>query len=252
MVYYTTKYTKNERVRALRVAIVDDDPKDLGHLRDVLETYAETRNMDMEVSAFSSGSDLMKVFQPGKYELIFFDNYIGNGLGIDFARTVRAQDAEVEFVFVSMSPEFAVAGFEVRAMHYLIKPATLEAIEKVFERFLKHSLKSDAPMIELTFDYHSVMVPVRSIRYLEIIGRGCCVHGEKDFQTNATLKKIMEELPPDEFVRTHSSYAVRLSCIRTMTKTDFVLDNGEVIPIGRAFNECKSTYIEYLTKKQPQ
>ncbi len=239
-------------MRILRIAIVDDDEMDLGHLRDLLETYAEARKTEMEIDSFSSGSDLMRAFRPGMYDLIFFDNYIGNGLGIDFARMVRARDEAVEFVFVSMSPEFAVAGFEVRAMHYLLKPATFEGIANIFKRFLKHSPNLDEPSIELTYDYHPVMVPVRSIRYIEIVGRSCFIHGEREFQTNAPLKKLMEDLPPGEFIRTHSSYAVRLSCIRTMNKTEFILDDGKVIPIGRAFNECKSTYIEYLTDKRAE
>lgn len=234
----------------MRIAIVDDDATDLNHLRDVLETYADKRNIDMEVSAFSSGGDFMRDFQPGKYDLIFFDNYIGNGLGIDFARAVRAQDAAVEFVFVSMSPEFAVAGFEVRAMHYLLKPASPENIEKVFERFWQPTPKHDEPMIEVISERHPIMIPVRSIQYIEVVNRTCFIHGEKEFQTNAQLKNLMEILPPDEFIRTHSSFAVRLSCIRTMTKTDFVMDDDKIIPIGRAFNDCKSAYIEYLTKKK--
>ena len=237
-------------MRALQIAIVDDDANDLNHLRDVLESYADKRNIDMEVDAFSSGSDFMRDFHPGKYEMIFFDNYIGNGLGIDFARAVRRQDEEVEFVFVSMSPEFAVSGFEVRALHYLIKPATPEAIEAVFERIWKHTPKAEDPMIEVIFERHPLLISVRSIRYIEVVNRTCFIYGEKECQTHVPLKKLMETLPPGEFIRTHSSYAVRLSCIRSMTRTEFVLDDGKVIPIGRAFNDCKSAYIEYLTDKK--
>ena len=233
----------------MRIAIVDDDEMDLSHLRDVIETYADSRGIDVRVAPFSSGSDLMQSFQPGMYDLIFFDNYIGSGLGIDFARMVRAKDEAVELVFVSMSPEFAVSSFEVRALHYLLKPVTSAGIEKVFDRLLKRSPKLDEPMIEVTLDYHPVMIPVRSIRYLESDGRSCIIHGEKDFQLNVTLKKMMEALPPKEFFRTHSSYAVQLTCIRAMNKTGFVLDDGRTIPIGRAYSECKSAYIEYLTNK---
>ncbi len=235
---------------ALRIAIVDDDANDLNHLRDVLETYADARDIGMEVDTFSSGSDFMRDFQPGKYDLIFFDNYIGKGLGIDFARTVREQDEEVELVFVSMSPEFAVSGFEVRALHYLIKPATPENIEKMFERFWQHRVKPEEPMLEVIRERHPIMIPVRSIRYIEVVNRTCYIYGEQEFQTNVPLKKLMESLPPDEFIRTHSGYAVRLSCIRTMSKTEFIMDDDKAIPIGRAFNDCKSAYIEYLTNKK--
>lgn len=234
----------------MRIAIVDDDEKDLGHLRDVVETYIETRKMETEIDAFSSGSDFLQAFRPGKYQLIFFDNYIGNGLGIDFARAVRRQDEEVEFVFVSMSPEFAVSGFEVRALHYLLKPAAAEDIAKVFDRLWKHMQKTDEPMLEVMSDYHPLLIPIRSIRYIEIVNKVCCIHCEQVVETNAQLKKLMDLLPPDEIVRTHSSFAVRLSCIRAMDKNEFIMDDGKVIPIGRAYYDCKSAYIEYLTNKR--
>lgn len=236
-------------MRDVRIAIVDDDANDLRHLRDVLETYADPRNIEMEIDAFSSGSAFIRDFQPGKYEMIFFDNYIGKGLGIDFARIVRTQDEEVEIVFVSMSPEFAVSGFEVRALHYLIKPATPEAIEGVFERIWKHTPKVEDTMIEVIFERHPLLISARSIRYIEVVNRTCYIYGEKECQTHVPLKKLLETLPPGEFIRTHSSFAVRLSCIRTMDKTDFILDDGKAIPIGRAFSDCKSAYIEYLTNR---
>ena len=114
----------------MRIAIVEDDEKDMEHLRSVVDAYAGSRNMPVQIDTFSSGEDFLRAFEPKKYALVFFDNYIGNGLGIDFARRTRAQDPEVEFAFVSMSPEFAVSGFEVRALHYIIKPATPDAIDR--------------------------------------------------------------------------------------------------------------------------
>ena len=237
-------------MRTLRIAIVDDDEKDIGHLRDVIETFAETRSMDIAIDAFSSGSDFLQAFQPGKYKLVFFDNYIGNGLGIDFARKARALDEEAEFVFVSMSPEFAVSGFEVRALHYLIKPATVGAIEKVFDRLWKHAPTADEPMLEVVCDYRPIRIPIRSIRYIEVINRTCRIHGKTEIETLSQLEKLLEPLPPGEIVRTHRSFAVRLSCIRAMNKNEFIMDDGKVIPIGRTYNDCKSAYIEYLTNKQ--
>lgn len=246
MIYYTTIHHKKERVRALRIAIVDDDVKDLSHLQDVLESYAVTREINIKIDTFLSGRNFLQAFRPGKYELIFFDNYIGNGLGIDFARTVRTQDEKVEFVFVSMSPEFAVSGFEVRALHYLIKPATSEAIEKVFERFWKHSQKAEEPMVELIIERRPVLIPVRSIRYIEVVNKSCIIHTKQDITVHMQLDKIIALLPPSEFMRTHRAYALRLDCIQTMTPSDFVLKSGEKIPIGRTYQDCRSTYIEYF------
>lgn len=234
----------------MRIAIVEDDEKDLEHLRGVVDAYAGSRNMPVQIDTFSSGEDFLRAFEPKKYALVFFDNYIGNGLGIDFARRTRAQDPEVEFAFVSMSTEFAVSGFEVRALHYIIKPATPDAIGAVFDRFRNHTQKAESPMIEVVSDYHPVLIPSQSIRYINVEDKTCIIHADTDVRVYMRLEKLMELLPPDEFVRTHRSYAVRLDRIQTMNPTGFVLKDGDAVPIGRSYQSCRSAYIEYFADRR--
>ena len=214
----------------MRIAIVEDDEQDMENLRSVVDTYTGARGISIEIDTFSSGTDFLHTFTPQKYGLVFLDNYIGSGLGIDFARAARAQDEKVEFVFVSMSPEFAVSGFEVRALHYLIKPATAEAIAEVFERLWKHAPKPEDPMIEVICDYHPILVPAHSIRYIEAANKMCVIHAQKEIQTYMNLETLVELLPPAEFVRTHKSFAVGLACIRAMNQNDFILNDGRTIP----------------------
>ena len=125
----------------MRIAIVEDDKKDMEQLVDVIKAYAAGHEISLELDTFASGEDFLRAFAPQKYKLIFFDNYIGSGLGIDLARKARELDNDVEFVFVSMSMEFALSGYEVRALHYLIKPATFGEIEKIFERLWRNTSK---------------------------------------------------------------------------------------------------------------
>lgn len=235
----------------MRIAIVEDDEKDMAHLRGVVGAYAEGRGMPTEIDTFSSGEDFLRSFAPKKYELIFFDNYIGNGLGIDFARKVRSMDEEAEFVFVSMSPEFAVAGFEVRALHYLIKPATSDGVAKVFERLWEHAPKPESPMVEVMSGRQPVLLPVSSVRYIEVADKTCVVHGDEDVHVYMRLDPLLELFPPNELVRTHKSYAVRLGAIKAMGQKEFLLKSGETVPIGRAYhNDCKSAFIEYLANQR--
>ncbi|MBQ9377614.1 MAG: response regulator transcription factor [Schwartzia sp.] len=230
----------------MRIAIVEDEEKDMRQLMGVLDAYAGGRGLTVEIDAFSSGEDFLRAFEPKKYALVFFDNYIGNGLGIDFAHKARALDTDVEFVFVSMSMEFALSGYEVRALHYLIKPVTSEEIEKVFTRLLRKASTSEVPMVEVTCDYQPVLIPADSIRYIEVDNKACIIHGEKDFKTYMRLGSLMELLPPDDFIRSHRSFAVRLACIQSMNRNEFVLKGGESVPISQSYhNDCKRAYIEY-------
>lgn len=231
----------------MRIAIVEDDEKDLRQLTDVLVAYAAAHDLSVEIDTFSSGENFLRAFEPQKYTLVFLDNYIGNGLGIDLARKARALDAAVALVFVSMSMDFALSGYEVRALHYLIKPATPEEMEKVFERLPQNGPEAKEAAIEVICDYRPILIPADSIRYIEVVGKACVIHAEKDVKTYMPLGSLIDRLPPDDFIRTHRSYVVRLSCIRAMHKNEFTLKDGVVVPISQSYhNNSHRAYIEYL------
>lgn len=235
----------------MRIAIVDDDERDLAQLRGVVDAYTAERGMPAKIDVFSSGGDFLRAFAPKKYNLVFFDNYIGNGLGIDVARKTRELDEEVEFVFVSMSPEFAVSGFEVRALHYLIKPATPNAIAQVFDRLWKRPAEPEPAMLEVMSDHRPILIPVPSIRFIEVVDKTCFIRAQEDVPVYMSLDKLMEFLPPNVFVRTHRSYVVRLDAIQSLEQNEFLLKGGGSVPIGRAYqNACKSAFIEYLTNQR--
>ncbi|MBR1759726.1 MAG: response regulator transcription factor [Schwartzia sp.] len=231
----------------MRIAMVEDEEKDRKHLSDVLCTYAERNGLALEIDAFSSGEDFWRAFEPQKYALVFLDNYIGTGLGIDLARKARALDPAVEFVFVSMSMEFAFLGYEVHALHYLLKPATMDEIDKVFARLPKNEPEPEDTMLEVVSDYRPMLVPAKSIRYIEVIDKVCIIHAAEDIKTYMPLGNLAELLPPDDFLRTHRSFVVALGSILSMGKNEFALKGGGTVPISQSYrSDCQRAYIEYL------
>lgn len=238
-------------MNTMRIAIVEDEEKDMLQLTGVLNAYAGNHGLTFAIDTFSSGEAFLRAFAPKKYTLVFFDNYIGTGLGIDLARKARALDADAEFVFVSMSMEFALSGYEVRALHYLIKPATLPEVEKVFERLQRTAPKPGGAMVEVVCDYHPILIPVDSIRYIEVVDKACIIHGKEEVKTYMRLGALLELLPPDDFIRPHRSFAVRLACIQSMSRNEFALKEGGSVPISQSYhNDCKRAYIEYRAHSQ--
>jgi len=132
----------------MRIAIVEDDRIDMSQLRCTLEAFCRESGIPYELDGFTAGEDFLAAFSAGKYEMIFFDNYIGETLGITLARHVRQADTEAALVFVTMSPDFAVESFDIGALHYIMKPVTREGIAKVFERW-KAVRNTPGPMVEL-------------------------------------------------------------------------------------------------------
>ncbi len=239
----------------MRIAIVEDDKLDMARLRQILEKKLKKDSDNSTIDCFSSGEQFLRRFTAGQYQLIFFDNYIGHALGIDLARKARSLDPDVSFVFVSMSAEFAVAGFEVQALHYLIKPVTPEEIDKVFLRLTEKketpAAKAVPEMVELMVEHNVETYPVDSILYIEVNNKACVVHGlDYEVRVYTPMEQLMERLPQERFIRTHRSFVVNLRAITSMTKTDFVMKDGSAVPIGRSFQgQCKRDYIKFLASQ---
>ena len=234
----------------MRIAIVEDDRIDMSQLRRTLEAFGAEHGMQFEFNTFSSGEAFLAAFSAGKYEMIFFDNYIGETLGITLARHVRETDTEAALVFVTMSPDFAVESFDIGALHYIMKPVTREGIAKVFDRW-KAGRNTPGPMVELVVNRVPVRIPADSIQYIESADKNCIIHFQKqELKVHLPLDKLMEQLPMDRFLRPHRSYVISMDYIKRMNDHSFLLKNDETVPVSRlAWAEAKSKYMEYLLKK---
>lgn len=234
----------------MRIAIVEDDRIDMSQLRCTLEAFCSESGIPCELDGFTAGKDFLAAFSAGKYEMIFFDNYIGETLGITLARHVRETDTEAALVFVTMSPDFAVESFDIGALHYIMKPVTREGIAKVFDRW-KAGRNTPGPMLELVVNRVPVRIPADSIQYIESADKNCIIHFRKqELKVHLPLDKLMEQLPEDRFLRPHRSFILSMDFIGQMKDHLFLLKNGENVPVSRlAWAEVKRKYMEYLLKK---
>jgi DNA-binding LytR/AlgR family response regulator len=207
----------------MRIAIVEDDRIDMSQLRRTLEAFGAEHGMQFEFNTFSSGEAFLSAFSAGKYEMIFFDNYIGETLGITLARHVRETDTEAALVFVTMSPDFAVESFDIGALHYIMKPVTREGIAKVFDRW-KAGRNTPGPMVELMLNRVPVHIPADSILYIESADKICIIHCQtQELKIHLPLDKLAEQLPTDRFLRPHRSYVISMDYIKRMNDHSFLL-----------------------------
>ncbi|MBQ7514682.1 MAG: response regulator transcription factor [Schwartzia sp.] len=233
----------------MRVAIIEDDKGDQEHLQAIMEASAKKNGIAIETDVYETGEAFRRGFKAGKYAILFFDNYIGRTLGIDLARKARELDANVAFVFVTMTPDFAVDGYELRTLHYLMKPVTLAGLDEAFRRW-KESQPSFRPVLELLSDREPVKVALESIEYLEVFSNNCLLHctDKEVIKVYSSLDSLMELLPLAEFLRPHRSFAIHLPCVARLEDLAFVMKSGAEIPISRRIAaECKRKYIKYLT-----
>lgn len=106
----------------MNLALVDDMEYDLRNLQNLIIEYFSNRDTKFCVSLFSSGEKFIDAFGPQTFDVIFLDNLLGGINGMDVARRVRTMDRDVPIVFITTEESYALEGYEVQAMDYILKP----------------------------------------------------------------------------------------------------------------------------------
>jgi two-component system LytT family response regulator len=182
--------------------------------------------------------------------------------GLDFVRSV---DGGHYIVFTTAHPEFALEGFKLNAIDYLLKPFSYEEFMKATQKVISlvdlvercHAAESviaqneaesaGKEVISVKADYKTQLVKVADIVYLESAGEYVRLHieGSSTITTLFRLKNMETTLPAESFLRVHRSYIVNIKRIASYTKGRIFLDNGEYIPLG---DNYKERFLEYFNK----
>jgi DNA-binding LytR/AlgR family response regulator len=215
---------------------IDDEPLAL----EVLKKYiAKIYFLDLK-GVFTDPFEAQKLMDASPVDILFLDIQMPDINGIEFSRIINKKNTAV--VFTTAFSEYAVEGFNVDAIDYLLKP-----IE--YDRFLKSVYKAKEYVDYLTSqelqegyifvksDYQMVKVNLKEILYIEGLDDYIKIYlPGKSILTLMTLKTISQKLPAREFIRAHRSYIVPISKIEHISKSKIKIGDKE-IPIGVSYSE---------------
>jgi len=223
----------------LYIAICDDLSKDRVKLQEDIGAYFEERNEKALVVSFESGDELIAKIEDHPYHIVFMDVYMEGLSGVETSQRLRKLGKECAIIFTTTSPDHAMAGYEIRASDYLLKPFLREDVFNALDYAIEHIPKQQRS-IEIVSDRQRVSLPIRDIEFIEVYGHECQIHmtSGKVFSTNQSLRTL-EETVGDDFIRCHKSYLVNANRIQRSADGAFLLTNGEKVPIG-AEQEKKS------------
>ena len=231
----------------LHLAVCDDRTEDRERLCRLLEEYGQHNNLELSVDQWSTGEDFLHAFVPGRYQLLFLDIYMNQLNGVETARTIREQDEDCAIVFVTTSTDHALEGFDVNALHYLLKPITAAQLDTVFQRLTRLQKKEPA-YITVRSQRLEVRCNVDEIVFAEIYDKRCLIHTKtKTIQTYTPWDEIERQVPVNLFLRCHRSYLVNMSYITRMEDTQFTVHDQHLIPIRKNDRQTlKQRYLDYL------
>lgn len=221
----------------IKAIALDDEPPAL----DVLARFcSQTEYIDL-VKTFTRSNDALKYLSNYPIDLLFLDINMPSISGLDFKKLVPPATM---VIFTTAYSEFAIEGFNLNAVDYLLKPFTLErflqatAKAKAYFQFLHQSESARQDHILVRVDYSLVKVPLDDIIFIEGLDDYLKIHlaNQKPIVTRMTMKSIADKLPQQAFLRVHRSYIVALKKIEAV-RNKIIFINGGEIPIGVSYEE---------------
>lgn len=230
----------------MKIAIVEDDKiyiKVLIHLLEIALT--ESGYSENTIDTFDSSSGFLSDFKAHFYDLILLDIYIDSMTGIDVARIIRQHDKYVKLVFCTSSNEFATESYEVGAVNYLLKPATLKSIQTMLNTI---SIQSDNGRRKIILP-DGWELDTSSVSFCEYINHVITIHFSDGFSHNVRMKQSELEdllLSNPAFFSPNRGIIINFAKVTDFSSQAFVIEGYPPIPISRGKQkEAKKAYINY-------
>lgn len=232
----------------LTIAICDDNEEQITALRRLLGEWAESKPFALVIDEYVSAESFLFSYPDKPCDLLLLDIEMRELNGMALAKKLRANGDMLPIVFVTGYPEYMNEGYEVEALHYLLKPVDKDKLFSVLDRYIRR--REPEKNILLKCVDGAVHTAPESIIYCEAMGKRSHIK-LSDGQTLVCDTGIsgIREILTDEFVSCHRSYIVNLRYVRSIGKDGLTLDGGENIPVSRRlYKEINEKFIGYYTR----
>ncbi len=221
---------------AYRMAICDDSAADAAFVEKMLKQWGKLRNTDVCPEVFSSAEQFLFRYEEDKlWDILLLDIEMGPMDGVTMAKKVRRENETVQIVFITGYSDYIAEGYEVAALHYLMKPVSREKLFGVLDRAAERCRQNER-CLNLEAGGEMVRIPFYEIRYLDVQLNYVTVHAKKDHTVKRTLGEFEKELD-SRFTRVGRSMILNLKYIQRVTRTEVHLSDGTVLPLPRGAYE---------------
>ncbi|MEZ0006959.1 two-component system LytT family response regulator [Flavobacterium sp. 28YEA47A] len=217
--------------------IVDDEPP----ATRILEKYVEQVSFLERVATFNDSLKALEFLNSHTVDLVLLDIQMPQLTGLQLSKIISK---DIRIIFTTAYPDFALEGFELSALDYLVKPIAFERFYQAVSKLqsgpkqeVQPSSSADFIFIKTDGKNKFVKLFLKDILYIESLQNYICIHTlEQQFITHSSLRNVLESLPQDDFVQTHKSYVVALKQIESTDNFSVFINNKE-LPIGATFKD---------------
>lgn len=234
----------------MKIAICDDEPAQTKYISRLVDKWAENRKKPVEADAFDSAEAFEFAWSEDKsYDVLFLDIQMPGQNGMELAKTIRQSDDRLAIIFVTGFSDYMDEGYEVSALHYLIKPVDENKLFSCLDKACRN-IKTEVPMLIAECGGGNIRIRQDEILYVEAFAHsveitasgGVCKVGE-------SIGEIEKRLDKTLFYRPHRSYIVGLKYVAKIGKTGITLDNGTLLPVSRRlYSDANRAFIDFYKR----
>ena len=220
-----------------KIALIEDDKIISKTQEQKVRAVVEGQGIEHRISTFDSSAAFWADFAKGRrFDFILLDIIMDGVSGLALAQKIRQHDKDAAIVFLTVSPDYALQGYDVGALYYLVKPLDTKMLAKLIATDYENRFQSHFFIVRS--GSQSFRLPMRDIICFETRGRRIMVTtAAKTFDCPGKLSEILRILPPN-FIRCHVGYVINLKNIQKLTRTEALAVNGKRIAVSRAYSEA--------------
>lgn len=230
------------------IGICEDDLTQQDYLEKCIYRWADLRKQKVQVYKYISAEQLLFDFEDrSDFELLILDIQLGNMNGMELARKVRQENKTVKIVFLTGLTDYAIEGYEVGAVRYLLKPLKQEVFEKLLDSLRQEMQQEQAESFLFIQNGYTCRVPYSDIMYVEAEGHYLSLVTEKEsYKWKAGFATVVQDFEKHGFFLLKRGLLVNLAYVKRITRTDCMLESGEQLPVSkRRYRELNEAFIDY-------
>ena len=226
-----------------RIAIVEDEAPCREELRGYIERYGQEHGQEFSVYPFADGSEILQNYEP-RYDVILLDVQMRRMDGMAAAEAIRKVDKDVLLIFITNMAQYAIKGYSVGALDFVMKPVSYYTFQMKFTRALERAAKRRNEEILLTLPDRIQRIGVQQIHYVEVQDHMLHYHTEQgEYVLRGTLQSAEKQLAPYNFAKCNHWYIVNLMHVEQVRK-DTVVVAGHELEISR---RARGAFLNALT-----
>ncbi|MBO6239252.1 MAG: response regulator transcription factor [Butyrivibrio sp.] len=217
----------------LKLAIVDDDAAYRAEIKQLLKKYEQDYGEKFMIYEYTDGDELIEHYEP-VFDIILLDVEMQFMDGMTAATDIRKVDNEVIIIFITNMPQYAIKGYQVGALDYILKPISYYPFSQTMKRAIGKKNSAEKKYIIASLHGMRQKIDVSTIKYVEVLDHDLIFHTtENDINSKGSLKEVIKEIKSDIFFLCNKGYLINLEYVDEVDGNNVIIGK-DTLQVSRA------------------